>query len=116
VKRTVPMKRRKPVPPRNDARKRKAFTRAYGSKERVLWVQSLPCCCGCARTPCHNAHTTTDGIGRKGHYTTIVPLHPSCHRAYDEHRAPFDAADRRAVIRLHAEVIAAQWDRMGDTT
>lgn len=64
-------------PPRkNRQRQAREWPRAYGSKARVKFVSRLPCAaCGYAgRVPRDCAHTVTDGMGRKGHYTTIIPL------------------------------------------
>jgi hypothetical protein len=89
------------------------FARIYGSKARVEWVKNLPCVCGCMRWPCDNAHSENEGKGRKGHHRTIVPLARVCHRAYDEHRAPFDTELAREAVKLHAAVTAVRWDYLG---
>lgn len=59
----------------NAKRKRTNFARAYGSKERVEWIQAQPCAvCGWAGG-CENAHVPTrSGAGRKGDARFIVPL------------------------------------------
>jgi hypothetical protein len=54
--------------------------RIYGPPERIRWVASLRCACGCGGTPCENAHTTNAGLSRKAGYDTIIPLTPKCHR------------------------------------
>jgi hypothetical protein len=112
IARKTPIARTGRVRPRNDARREREFARSYGSRERVLWVQSLPCC-RCGRRPSDNAHTENGGRGRKGDATVIAPLCRPCHRAYDEHRAPFDQSEARERVRVHAAVTAAQWDAMG---
>jgi hypothetical protein len=81
--RRKPLPRKRPVAKRNPSRRKKEFARAYHSAERVHFVQSLPCV-ACAELyapePCppapkiDNAHIETDGVGRKAHYTKIVPL------------------------------------------
>lgn len=103
--RSSPIKRKKRSP--------REFARVYGSEERVLWVQSLPCC-RCGRRPSENAHTENGGRGRKADSPTVAPLCRPCHRAYDEHRAPFNEPEARAAVRRHAEFTAAQWDRMAN--
>lgn len=57
-------------------RSAKEFARIYGSKARVKFVERLPCAaCGYAgEVRRENAHTKNDGLSRKGHYTTIIPL------------------------------------------
>ncbi len=56
----------------------KEFKRVYGSRERVLWIHSLPSVAS-GLGPCVNAHVTpnTDppsGMGRKPDAKWIVPL------------------------------------------
>jgi hypothetical protein len=114
IPRRTPLTRRARVKPVNPTRKARAFARAYGSRERVRWVQSLPCV-GCGGGPSDNAHTATGGTGYKADAETIAPLCRPCHQAYDQHRAPFDTALAREAVQLQAAVTAAQWDRMGDT-
>ena len=58
---------------------REKFEREYHSDTRRRWVAELPCLV-CSMTPCENAHTRNDGMGRKGPYTTIVPLCGAHHR------------------------------------
>lgn len=67
------------IKPRNPSRKAANFARAYHSDERVQWVASLRCACGCGVTPCENAHTESGGTGRKADYDTIIPLAKKCH-------------------------------------
>ncbi len=79
-----PLKTRGPVKPRNDARRKREFLRAYGSVERVEFVRSLACAGHVVllgetflpRGGCHNAHTVTGGAGRKANADTIAPLRP----------------------------------------
>lgn len=63
----------------NRNRRKKEWARAYGSKERVAFVQSLPSVAG-GIGPCENAHIVTGGMGRKADYCLIVPLTPEEHR------------------------------------
>jgi hypothetical protein len=71
--------RRTRMAARNGARRDREFARAYGSTERVILVQSLPCVV-CAATPCENAHTGRNHAGYKADADTIVPLCPAHHR------------------------------------
>ena len=65
---------RKALPKTNAARRRKEWARAYGSKERVAFVKSLPCATCHATEGIENAHIRTGGKGRKADYVAIVPL------------------------------------------
>lgn len=68
--------------------KAEKFAREFHSEERVAFVNGLPCCaCGrkpTRRHPSDNHHVWTDGTGRRGPYTAIVPLCRSCHRRYHQ--------------------------------
>lgn len=66
---------------RNAKRKAKEFARAYGSKERVEWVKSLPSVV-CGERPCVNAHVRTGGTGRKADAKWIVPMTDVEHQNY----------------------------------
>ncbi len=74
--RSAPIARSRPLPKVNRQRKASAFARCYHSQARVRFVKRLPCvACGYeGPVPRANAHTINDGAGRKGHYTTIIPL------------------------------------------
>lgn len=78
MKRSAPPRRKTAVKKSNPARKRREFARAYGSKERVAFVKSLPCVVYALYSPCageiHNHHITTGGRGRKADADQIVPL------------------------------------------
>ena len=57
------------------------FARIYHSRERVAFVATLPCA-ACGRiepTGNHNAHTKSEGTGRKAGYQNIIALCPRCH-------------------------------------
>src|SRR4051812_21381777 len=58
---------------RTEAAKMEEFERKYGSVDRVLWMQRQPSVVS-GKTPCVNAHIGHDGMARKSHHTTIVPL------------------------------------------
>jgi hypothetical protein len=83
-------------------------TRIYGPPGRVEWMQRQPCLV-CGRTPSVNAHTVTGGTGRKADADTIVPLCDPHHRAYDEHRAPFNAESRRNMAKDAAFYVERAW-------
>lgn len=57
-----------------------AWTRAYGSQERVEWVATQPCI-ACGVRHCDNAHAISGGVGRKSDAKYIVP---ACHRCHNE--------------------------------
>lgn len=82
IRRLTPLARGKPPKQRNAKRRRSEFARCYHSKARIRFVASLPCAADGnddRRIPRENAHSQNDGMGRKGHYTTILPL---CHRCH----------------------------------
>jgi hypothetical protein len=115
--RRTPLQRGKPPRKVNPKRRKSEFARCYHSRQRVRWVKSLPClvcasispllihCTG----PSDNAHTVTDGMGRKAGYDTIVPLCRSHHRRYDEHRAPFDRPEAREWLHAVAARVEEAW-------
>ena len=70
---SVMPKRQTSIRKRNPKRQRSEFARAYGSKERVEWIQGLPCV-ACLQSPCDNAHIESGGKGRKADADKIVPL------------------------------------------
>jgi hypothetical protein len=70
-------------PVKRKATKPKTFAHSTHSRARQRFVCSLPCRVT-GRTPSEGAHVLgVDGIGRKGHYTTIAPLHWRVHREFD---------------------------------
>jgi hypothetical protein len=108
---------RKAVKKRNAGRKVREFARCFDSRARVQFIKSLPCVYCAALSPIiasvtgpsDNAHTAKEGMGRRGHFTTIVPLCRSHHRRYDEHRAPFDQQSVRDAVRSLAPKIEGLW-------
>lgn len=82
LKRHTELKRGGPIAPKNPDRKAREFVRAYHSEDRVLFVKhGLRCCVPhCYRMPCENAHIETGGMGRKAHYTKVVPMCGYHHR------------------------------------
>lgn len=108
AKKTVrPIPRRKPVNKINKKRKASAFARCYGSKERVEWVKSLGCNV-CGLRPAENAHTVTDGMGRKAGYETIIPLCNYHHRRYDAHEV---WKDLRQMLKDEAAYVERGWQQ-----
>ena len=73
------MKPRKPVKKVNTDRKKREWTRSYHSEAFVQWIRGQECQ-GCGGGPCEAAHTGTGGMGRKGDWTTVIALCPTCHR------------------------------------
>ena len=94
LRKTKVPKSRRPINKSNPVRRAREFARAYGSKERVQFVQTIPCIL-CARTPSVNAHMKSkSGMGRKGDYTTISALCASCHLEYDTNTLPDWAVEK----------------------
>ena len=61
------------------------FRIAFHSSERVNFFHNLPCeVTGKRLIDIHNAHTKGGGVGRRGPYTSIVPLHWWVHTDFDE--------------------------------
>lgn len=90
---------------RQRARRKAEFARTYESQARVVWVQQQPCLVpGCPRTPCHNAHIQTGGMGRKASSTFVVPACDQHHELLDNQlgRRKFEALYK---IDLAAEAI-----------
>lgn len=88
--------------PTNPARRKKAFARAYGSKERVEFVKSLPCLvCGCS--PSENAHVGKEGAGagRKANADQIAALCSRCHA--ELHRMGAESFERQ--YKTHLETL-----------
>lgn len=95
MRRSKPIARRTPLrpgaPPKRSGRitrkprSASEYARIYGSRARVRFVTRLPCfACGYAgEYPRQNAHTQVDGMSRKAHYTTILPLCGPCHAKQD---------------------------------
>lgn len=82
----------KPINKRNRARFSKGWLHAYGSPERVAWINAHGCV-GCAKGPCQNHHVINGGMGKKAAARFIVPLCPTCHRwIHDRGRYAFELA------------------------
>lgn len=93
----------------NQKRKASELLRCYGPPKRRAWIKSLPCeHCGLVGQS-QNAHVVTGGMGRKAGYEMIVPLCVWCHRAYDQHRPPFDTDKARFRIKIMASPYEARW-------
>lgn len=75
------LKRTGRIKPVNRKRRASEFERAYGSKERVAWIQAQPSVVSGER-PCVNAHVRNGGAGRKADAKWIVPLTAQEHENY----------------------------------
>jgi hypothetical protein len=86
IPRKKPLKRGGQPKRVNPKRKATNWRNAYGSRERCVFVQSLPCLVPfCGNTPSENAHIESGGMGRKAHYTKVVPLCSSHHQYAHQH-------------------------------
>jgi len=64
-----------PIKKVNRKRRVSEFARAYGSKERVAWIQAQSCVICGWDGGCENAHVPSrSGAGRKGDCAKIIPL------------------------------------------
>jgi hypothetical protein len=100
---------RKPVKRRNQKRYSANWARAYGSPERVEWVNAQPCV-GCfGGEPRENHHIKTGGKGRKADARFIVTLCAACHD--DLHQHGRQRFEERYAIDLEVEAAAteARW-------
>ena len=103
---------------KNVKRSTKAFAENYGSLERVLWVKAQPCVCcealGETQTGrSENAHTEIAGAGLKAHYSTIIPLCPTHHTAYDQRLAPLDDEALRERLKALAASVHKMYESFG---
>jgi len=106
-----PRKPRKRVKESNPARRAKSFARSYHSVERVLFVKGLACLAPrheCIGQP-ENAHVVTGGMGRKGDYTSIVPLCAYHHAVL--HRMGAESFQKHYICYFneHAPAVEALW-------
>src|SRR5262245_28164971 len=113
-----PLKRRTPMRKTNPKRRQSEFARCYHSKARVDFVKGLRCLLSSLAgnlSPCEgpteNAHTQTEGMGRKASYASIVPLCQKHHRAYDGHGFPFRTDISRGWVKDKAYTIELMWVR-----
>ena len=99
---------RRGAPPkkRNQARRNREWSRAYGSKERQAFVQSLPCIV-CGYVPCDPAHIKGDGASRKADARYTVPL---C-RLHHAEQHQFGVETFGARHGLDLESLAAECER-----
>ena len=107
MKRT-PLQRGTRIKPRNAKRKKSEWARAYHSEAFVRFTKAAPCAAD-GRGPCDAAHTENGGAGRKGDWTTIIPLCSGingCHAK--QHREGWGAIEmseeerRRAIVNHQA--------------
>lgn len=99
------------IPPANPERREREWERAYGSLDRVKWVQAQPCLV-CGRTPSENAHIESGGTGRKADADLIVPLcteHHTGPEGYDENKATFEAT-HALDLRAEARRLDEAWE------
>ena len=68
---------------RKEIREHRQRVQFHGEK-RILFFKSLPCEVTGRRGGVDNAHTKGGGVGRRGPYTSIVPLHWWVHTDFDE--------------------------------
>ena len=109
-----PIARKSRPKPRNDARRKREFARAYGSVERVAFVASLPCIVTAAWASAHegptdNHHTKTGGTGRKGDARVIVPLCRKHHSVLHNHGDGFFEDTYALDLAAEAARIDALW-------
>jgi hypothetical protein len=101
-------------------RKPSEFARIYGSRERVRFIKSLPCCLCCgialsdfapdAGNSSDNAHTgERSGMGRKADFDTIVPMCRLHHRRFDTYDPPFNIEECREAIQALGPKIEQLW-------
>ena len=102
-------KRSKAVKKRNPARRAKEFARCYHSVERVEWIQSLRCVASGLLGNIDNAHISGGGMGRKAHYSLIVPLAAECHRELHRIGRPAFEAKWRVSLAVEAERVHKAW-------
>ena len=116
LRRTEMPRRRRSLarsPIRKHSRKPSETRRIYGPPARRAWVKSLPCIV-CGHVPSENAHTENGGMGRKADYDTIAPMCRTHHRAFDEHRDPFETEAMREWAQLRARMTDDAWRQRGE--
>jgi hypothetical protein len=77
MKRTGPIRRRKPLARVNRERRRRQYTRAFGPEGFVEWTRKQPCVV-CGAVPSECAHVRSRGAG--GTWEDVVSLCRSHHR------------------------------------
>lgn len=81
----------------------------YGTIARVQWVAARPCV-GCGGGPCEGHHIINDGMSRKAHHSTIVPLCERCHDELHDHgKLTFELAHRVCLSVAAEETHRAWW-------
>lgn len=86
IARSAIKSRAKRPPKRNVKRQQSEFARTVHSRARQRFVSGLNCVVNtCMDGPCHGHHIENGGMGRKGPYTSIVPLCPAHHRFLHQH-------------------------------
>ncbi len=85
--------------------RRLEWLRAYGSQDRVEFIQRLPSVVS-GKSPCVNAHVRTGGTGRKADAVWIVPLTSVEH---DElHRIGMSSFEGKHGVNLRALAVQTQ--------
>lgn len=105
LKRKTRLKAKARKPSKAKGRSNIEFQRIYGSKQRVEFVKSLPCCI-CAKKPSENAHIKSGGMGRKADYRHIIPLCKTCHQM--QHQKGWKALGLDAML-LEGLAYSTQW-------
>lgn len=111
IARRVAPKRKSRVKNVNRRRKASEFKRAYGSKERVEFVQALPCV-GCTRRFAGlsvNHHIETGGAGRKADATLIVPVCCECHDEIHQHGRAYYELKHGVELGVQAALTEQAW-------
>ncbi len=105
IPRRVPLRKRSAKPKARNAKRRAAeWLRAYGSEERVAWIQSQPSVVS-GKGPCVAAHVKTGGMGRKADARWIVPLTDAEHKELHQIGTKSFEAKYGASLEFHAERI-----------
>ncbi len=83
--RTKPMARgammQRSSKPKRGKRKASETARIYGPEAFRDWLSRRPCT-ACDGGPCECHHITGDGMGRKAHFSLIIPLCRRCHQEW----------------------------------
>ena len=86
-----PLRAKKPINPVNRKRKASRFEANYGSKARVIAINTMPCLCGGNHPACEgltqNAHRVSKA--HRGDWRHVLNMSAGCHRWQGDHG--FDA-------------------------
>lgn len=120
VKQPKPAKPRSPIAKSNPERRERLFEDAFGSVERVEWINAMPCAICDVTGWTENAHVRSRGAGGKA--CDVVPLCGSrtergigiegCHQVFDCH--PWDLPEGTVTqLRALAKQLDTQWNERG---